>query len=84
MMDKGIIFSVTLSLLSPASCTGPFERVDVVSLVSGITSFSENRQLVKKRIVGGDRVEMGEFPFLALTKGRSERTAWSLFLSPCS
>jgi hypothetical protein len=34
-----------------------------------VTTF--DRRLRKKRIVGGDRVVEGEYPFLALTKGRS-------------
>jgi hypothetical protein len=76
-------FSTALSLLSCASlCKGHFEPGDVVSpsllsvvgsderLLKQQTGGALDRQLRKKRIVGGERVEKGEYPFLALTKGR--------------
>jgi hypothetical protein len=72
-----------LGLLSPAYCTGSIEPVVAVSPtfpVGDDAQSSENQLLMKKRIVGGDRVEKGEYPFLALTKGRSATTACVFFL----
>lgn len=34
------------------------------------------RRTREKRIVGGERVEIGAYPYLALTKGRSFTFAW--------